>query len=112
MQNFNREEFYFQIGKRIKKERTISGLRQEELGKRVGISRVSIVNIEKGKQMPAVHVIWKIAVALDTSVDRLFPVGINSAHLSLEKNVKLIGDEIKQDNLKSIFNQLDTKSNE
>lgn len=112
MQNFNREEFYIQIGKRIKKERTISGLRQEELGKKVGISRVSIVNIEKGKQMPAVHVIWKIAFALDTTVDRLFPTGTNSAAPSLEKNVKLIGDQIKQDNLKSIFNQLDTKSNE
>lgn len=113
MQDFDKQEFYLQIGKRIKKERSISGINQEALGKKVGISRVSVVNIEKGKQMPPVHVIWKIAAALDTTVDRLFPIlGTNSSTPSLEKNVKLIGDQIKQDSLKSIFNQLHPNKNE
>lgn len=105
MQIPDKAVFYQQVGKRIKKERTISGINQETLAKKVGISRVSIVNIEKGKQMPPVHVIWKIAIALETSIDRLFP-----NNDSLEKNVKLIGDGVKQDNLKSIFNQLDQKN--
>ncbi len=113
MQDFNREEFYVEVGKRIKKERTISGYNQDQLGKKIGISRVSIVNIEKGKQMPPVHVIWKIAAVLDTTMDHLFPpTGSNSSTQSLEKNVKLIGDLIKQDSLKSIFSQLETKSDE
>lgn len=113
MQDFNKEEFYLQVGKRIKRERSISGINQEALGKKVGISRVSVVNIEKGKQMPPVHVIWKIAAALDTTVERLFPItGTNSSTPGLEKNVKLIGDKIKQDNLKSIFSQLHPDTNE
>ena len=113
MQDFDKEQFYQQIGKRIKRERSISGINQEQLGKKVGISRVSVVNIEKGKQMPPVHVIWKIASALDTTVDRLFPITCaTSLTTGLEKNVKLIGDQIKQDNLKSIFNQLHPNTNE
>lgn len=113
MQDFNKEGFYTEVGKRIKKERTISGYNQDQLAKKVGISRVSIVNIEKGKQMPPVHVIWKVAVALDTSIDQLFPAtAANSSTNQLEKKVKLIGDQFNQDSLKSIFNQLETNSNE
>ena len=113
MQDFDKEQFYQLIGKRIKRERSISGINQEQLGKKVGISRVSIVNIEKGKQMPPVHVIWKIATALDTTVERLFPItGATTSTTELEKNVKLIGDEIKHDSLKSIFSQLQPDTNE
>ena len=113
MQVSEREQFYQQIGKKIKRERNISGINQEELGRRVGVSRVSIVNIERGKQMPAIHVIWKIANALETTVDRLFPpTGTSSTPITLEKNVKLIGDDIKQDNLERIFNQLHPTPNE
>jgi DNA-binding XRE family transcriptional regulator len=113
MQDFDKEQFYQEIGKKIKRERSISGINQEQLGKKVGISRVSVVNIEKGKQMPPVHVIWKIAAALDTTVERLFPIaGTNSSTTGLEKNVKLIGDKIKQDSLKSIFNQLHQNTND
>lgn len=110
MKDSDKRQFYESIGKKIKRERTLSGINQAELGEKVGISRVSIVNIEKGKQMPPVHVIWKMASALEVPIDRLFPT--SDTGFSTEGNVKLIGKGVPIDNLKSIFDQLDSSKNE
>lgn len=44
-----------EIGLRIRIARKDKSLSQEDLGLLVGLSRVSIVNIEKGKQSPPIH---------------------------------------------------------
>jgi len=107
MESFDKKVFYKQIGQKIKKARTNFGLNQEELGDKVGISRVSIVNIEKGRQMPPVHIIWNMAAALGTSIENLFPeVGPITSQASLEKIVKEYGAQFKPEQIKSIFDQL------
>ena len=44
------ELIYKEFGKLLKKSRTAANLTQAGLAKRVGLSRTSITNIEKGRQ--------------------------------------------------------------
>lgn len=65
-------EFYLALGQRIAKARQ-NRLTQEELAKKVGLTRTSIINIEKGRQQVLVHTLAEMARALDTSVADLIP---------------------------------------
>lgn len=107
------EKFYEIVGKKIKRERSLAQINQQELGRRIGKSRVSVVNMEKGKQTPPIHVIWSIAVALNTSIDRLFPsTATVPSSDSLEKDLKLFGDNQESKKLNSIFSQFTSNANE
>ena len=64
---------YPEIGKRIRCVRDLRKLTQEELAKRLGLSRVSVVNIEAGRQQTPVHRLYEIALLLDCDVDALMP---------------------------------------
>lgn len=57
---------------RLHRERQ-SDLTQEKLGGRVGLSRTSITNIEKGRQHVALHQIYAIADALNVPPEVLLP---------------------------------------
>lgn len=45
---------------------------QEALGLLVGLTRQSIIAIEKGRFTPSIQTALRLARALDTNVDRLF----------------------------------------
>jgi putative transcriptional regulator len=55
--------------KRLRQER---GLTQETLAGSVGVTRQSIIAIEKGKYVPSVRLALELARALDAHVDALF----------------------------------------
>lgn len=61
----------------IKVERAIKGLTQEELAKKVSVSRQTINAIEANKYVPSTVLALKIAKVFNKSVDDIF---------SLEKN--------------------------
>lgn len=46
---------------------------QEELARRVGMTRTSITNIERGRQKVQLHTLYDIAAALDTPIQNLLP---------------------------------------
>lgn len=48
------------------------GLSQEELSQRVGVSRQTIISLEKGNYTPSVFLSLKIAECFGASVDDLF----------------------------------------
>lgn len=48
------------------------GLTQAELAKQVGVSRQTIISIEKGHYEPSVRLALALAKALDCSVETLF----------------------------------------
>ena len=60
------------IGQRIKSFRQKANISQEELAEKVGISRISMSNYERGERIPAVDVFACIANALNVSMDELF----------------------------------------
>lgn len=67
--------FYEQLGDRIRQARRNAGLSQEELGRRVGLNRSSISNVEKGRQRILAHVLMDFSAALSVPSARLLGDG-------------------------------------
>jgi putative transcriptional regulator len=57
---------------RIKELRARYGMTQEDLAKRVGVRRETILFIEKGEYNPSLNLAHAIAKELKTSIDELF----------------------------------------
>ena len=56
----------------LKALRTKENWTQEELGKRVGVSRQAINALETEKHDPSLDLAYRIAAAFETPVDRIF----------------------------------------
>ncbi|MBO8161914.1 MAG: helix-turn-helix transcriptional regulator [Thermosipho sp. (in: Bacteria)] len=54
------------------KLRNKAKLTQEEVARKIGISRAAYSNIENGKRNPSFETMRKIATLFDTSVDEIF----------------------------------------
>ncbi|MCK4492203.1 MAG: helix-turn-helix transcriptional regulator [Candidatus Altiarchaeales archaeon] len=57
---------------RIKELRARHNLTQEELAKKVGVRRETIVFLEKGKYNPSLRLAYNIAKVLETKIDEIF----------------------------------------
>ena len=57
---------------RIKELRARYDLTQEDLAKKVGVRRETILSIEKGNYYPSVKLAYEIAKVLKTTIDDLF----------------------------------------
>lgn len=60
------------IGKNIRKYRLRGDLRQEDLAKKLGLSRVSLVNIEAGKQSIPIYRVATLCSILKITPNKLF----------------------------------------
>jgi transcriptional regulator with XRE-family HTH domain len=70
----SQRELYREIGRRIAKRRSILGLSQLQLAARLGVSRPSLSNVERGAQRLLVNSLFEIAAALNTSPADLLPL--------------------------------------
>lgn len=59
----------------VRNTRHLRGWTIEELRRRSGVSHGHISEIENGKKHPGIAVAQRLARALDTDVDELFPEG-------------------------------------
>lgn len=50
-------------------------LNQEELGKQLGVSRQTIISIEKGKYNPSLELAFKLSKVFDKSIEEIFIYG-------------------------------------
>jgi putative transcriptional regulator len=57
---------------RIKELRARYDLTQDDLAKKVGVRRETILYLEKGKYNPSLQLAHEIAKALETTIDDLF----------------------------------------
>ena len=57
---------------RIKELRARAGFTQEELAQEVGVRRETIVFLEQGKYNPSLILAWKVARALDSTIEEVF----------------------------------------
>jgi DNA-binding XRE family transcriptional regulator len=62
------EPVYRQLGAKIEQMRTTLGWTQDELSKKVGLTRTSIVNIEAGRQRMPLHDVETFAAAFNCQV--------------------------------------------
>lgn len=56
----------------VHSKRQALGLTQEELAESVGVTRQTIISIEKGNYVPSVLLALKLAKVFDTSVESIF----------------------------------------
>lgn len=76
------KKFYTKLGACIKEARLKAGLKQETFASFLSLSRASIVNIEKGRQHPPIHLLWVIAKVLKIEVIELLPEFVASDELN------------------------------
>tara|TARA_R110001592_G_scaffold172042_2_gene410534 strand:- start:329 stop:589 length:261 start_codon:yes stop_codon:yes gene_type:complete len=60
------------VNNRVKAQRTRKGMRQSDLAQAVGVTRQTILAIEKGRLNPSILVCLRIAAALEQSINELF----------------------------------------
>jgi len=81
-------DFYINVGRNIRRAREDCGLTQEELAHVVSLTRTSITNIEAGRQKILLHVLSKIATALQVDPCSLFPKQlVNTQSREIEENL-------------------------
>jgi transcriptional regulator with XRE-family HTH domain len=70
--DYKQERFLHSLAKRIVELRKTKNMTQERLASEADIDRVALANIETNKRRPTVTTIYKIAQALDISVEEIF----------------------------------------
>jgi DNA-binding XRE family transcriptional regulator len=89
------DRLYELVGDRVRKARDAVALSQAKLALKVGVNRVSIVNIEKGRQHPPLDLLWRIAEALRIELIQLVP-------RNADFEVAATGVQLSPDDLKAI----------
>jgi transcriptional regulator with XRE-family HTH domain len=69
----NINDFYKEMGERIKTERLKKNINQEELGDYLDLTRTSIINLEKGRHRPSVFQLLQIAELFEIDHTVLMP---------------------------------------
>lgn len=82
-----RETFYKVLGRTISRLRLETKKSQEELAKRVGISRTTLVNIENGTQSVSLHVVIAISQVLRCDLGSMLPAREEYETVDMEDNL-------------------------
>ena len=85
-----------EISNRIRERRNVLGITQAELGRKVGVSDVSILRWEKGIRVPNASMMPKLAEALNTSVEYLMGLEkVTNGKSGIDFSVNKVEDENK-----------------
>lgn len=57
---------------KIEEIRNIKGIKQEELGKMLGVSRQTISSLENGRYNPSIMLAYKIAKLFNMTIEEIF----------------------------------------
>lgn len=79
---------YKEFGKLVRDHRRRLGLTQDRLAGKVGLSRTSITNIERGRQKILLHQLFQLAESLQISPEALLP-NVAASEVSPEIDEKL-----------------------
>ena len=79
--------FLISVGRRIAIARTEKGYSQATLAEKANISVSHLSNIERGRKSLSAEVLFKIAEALQTSVDSLLFTDIPQVHKEIERQI-------------------------
>lgn len=62
---------YKEVGAKLRSLRKTKGMTQGEIGRILGISRVSVTNIEKGKHKVQLHLLYDYSKVLGVSINEI-----------------------------------------
>lgn len=93
MASDDHERLYRIIGRKLCLARKAAGFSQTSLASAVGISRVSLVNIEHGRQRPPIVVLWELADAVGVEIMELLPLRSEVADVAgdVQLDAKTVG---------------------
>lgn len=86
------EEFYIQVGEKIRVQRKNAQMDQETLARHLSLSRTTVINIEKGRQRLSLEHAWLAAKVFGISIEDLLPP-------TEEKTVEEWADEVQKADL-------------
>lgn len=72
------ERFYEELGRAIRSRREALGVTQGQLGERIGLSRTSVTNIERGRQRLLIDQFCRLAEELGCERDDLLASALKS----------------------------------
>jgi transcriptional regulator with XRE-family HTH domain len=101
----NIDKFYQEIGSIIKELREKQGVSQEALANYLGLTRMSIINLEKGRHRPSIHQIFLIADLLKVNIHELLPIskiGLSNEIKKIKVNGIISADTLKKESLNSV----------
>lgn len=70
------DNFYSELGEKIKVERLRQRISQEDLANFLDLTRSSIINLEKGRHRPSIYQLLQIAAMLNIEYTKLIPVAL------------------------------------
>ena len=88
-------KIYRLFGDRVRELRENRSVTQEELARRVQLSRASITNIEKGRQRVLLHQLVNIADALEAKPSELMPSPSSLAEPIMREDVARVVEMLK-----------------
>lgn len=89
MQKEELEFLYQSVGNQIKLLRKKSQFSQEQLALKLNLSRVSIVNIEKGRQHPSIHLLIDVSRILNVPLSRFINDDMITEYTNKEKLINI-----------------------
>ncbi|SMG42674.1 DNA-binding transcriptional regulator, XRE-family HTH domain [Marivirga sericea] len=81
------DQVYIEFGNNLRRFRNSKKLSQEDFGSKLDLSRVSITNIEKGRQKPTIHLIFNILLTFNAKMEDIFPFDLLE-QIKAEKRIK------------------------
>jgi transcriptional regulator with XRE-family HTH domain len=75
--DFDRAGFDRDVGARMQLARKAQKMTQEDVAKRIGLTRPSYASIESGRQRIPIDVVWRVSVVLGVSISTLVPKPAN-----------------------------------
>ncbi|NOW94755.1 helix-turn-helix domain-containing protein [Mucilaginibacter sp. SG564] len=97
-------EFYQQLGEKLRKARIDANKSQDALAQTLGLSRVTVVNIEKGRQKILVHNLVDAANFLEVKLSDLIPTEQSNLEVNQEIVSKInrkFTDELKANSVQN-----------
>lgn len=91
--------FYLEVGEKVRAVRKAAGMDQENLARHLGLSRTTIINIEKGRQRLSLEQAWLISHIFEISITNLLPPSQTNDIAAWEEKVENsthIKDEIQR----------------
>ena len=73
------------LGEKVRKERKLAGLTQEQLAEHCHVSTKHIANIEKGSMNPSYEILLAIVRVLPISLDALITPGMDKTEIELKE---------------------------
>jgi DNA-binding XRE family transcriptional regulator len=115
MLNDKLDSFYRALGERVRTHRDSVQMKQETLANDLGLTRASIINIEKGRHKPNIHTILQIARILNKPYTDFIPADmllLEQQLLDIHSFKNIVTDIDIDDKALSTINQVFLKSNQ